>query len=148
MSKKVRLSSAGVALRDTLSYPFKKTMAEGEEVNPYPVAASNNTTILPEWLSSEIQITAYSEVGLSLACLLVGVINCIWIQARYPKKLIFRIFQLDSLATSLSQIGCIGILFSSIEEEPDKLRCGFFTILLSIGPLNFFYGNLFISTTR
>ena len=109
---------------------------------------TNTLSLQLEGINDEIRIATYCLVGLSILTMLVNLYNIFWIRKTFLTTLIYQIQQIDSLVTSICQIGCIGILLSSILDEPNAYICTPATGLVLISLLHFLLSNLFIVTGR
>lgn len=109
---------------------------------------SSNVTVLPEWVSDQIFASTYFEVGLSALTLIVAAANAFWLHYRFPKTLVFRIQKVDSITTSVSQLGFITTLFSSITENPDPFICTVAAALYTFNMYHFIWTSLSISLAR
>ena len=98
--------------------------------------------------SDDTQIATYCQVGLSIVTMIGNLINFFVIRKKFPTILVFQIQQIDSLVTSICQIGYIGILFSSISNTPNANICTAATSLVQISFFHFLLSNLFMVTGR
>ena len=111
---------------------------------------TKNTSLQSEMItiSDEILIVTYCEVYLSILIMFVNLINFFWIRKTFVSTLIYQIQQIDSLVTSICQIGCIGILLSSISNVPNVYICTTATFLNLVSFFHFLLSNLFIVSGR
>ena len=82
---------------------------------------NTNTSLQSELIriSDEILIYTYSEVALSILTMLTNIANFFCIQNKFASSWVYQIQKIDSLVTSVCQIGYIGILLSSISDNPN-----------------------------
>ena len=99
-------------------------------------------------ISDEILIFTYCEVGLSILTIVVNLVNFFWIRQTFVKTLVFQIQQIDSIVTSVCQIGFIAILLSSISDAPNVYICTTASGLVAISILHFLLSNLLIVIGR
>ena len=110
---------------------------------------TNNTLSLQvEEINDEIQIVTYCFVGLSILTIFVNLCNFFWIRKTFLTTLIYQIQQIDSLVTSVCQIGCIGTLLSSIMDAPNAYVCTPATVLILVSFFHFLLSNLFMVSGR
>ena len=109
---------------------------------------TTNTSLQTVALSDDIQIGTYCQVGLSILIIIANLMNFFVIRRKFPTILVFQIQQIDSLVTSVCQIGYIGILFSSISNAPNVYICTAATSLVQISFFHFLLSNLFMVTGR
>ena len=116
------------------------------------MSALNTTNTLLQFemitISDEILIVTYCEVGLSILNMFVNLINFFWIRKTFVSTLIYQIQQIDSLVTSICQIGCIGILLSSISNAPNVYICTTATFFNLVSIFHFLLSNLFMVSGR
>ena len=109
---------------------------------------SSNVTTLPEWVSDEVIINTYIAIGVSILIAIVGLANFVWLQYKFPRRFVFKVLQMDCLVCSVSQAGFIGILLSSIAEEPNSIVCANAAVLNSICNYHFIWSGLSIAIAR
>ena len=115
------------------------------------MSASNtsNNSLHPEVISDEIQvIITFCEVGLSILTVIANLINFYWIRQTFVSTLVYQIQQVDSLVTAICTIGYIGILLSSISDNPNFYICNIASALISMSGFHFLLSNLFMVTGR
>ena len=108
----------------------------------------NTNSLQTVVLSDDTQIATYCQVGLSIVTMIGNLINFFVIRKKFPTILVFQIQQIDSLVTSVCQIGYIGILFSSISNTPNANICTAATSLVQISFFHFLLSNLLMVTGR
>ena len=111
---------------------------------------NTNTSLQSELIriSDEILIYTYSEVALSILTMLTNIANFVYIQYKFASSLVYQIQKIDSLVTSVCQIGYIGILLSSISDAPNTYICNAASCLFNISAIHFFLSNLLMVSAR
>ena len=111
---------------------------------------NTNTSLQSELItiSDEILIYTYGEVALSILTMLTNIANFVYIQYKFASSLVYQIQKIDSLVTSVCQIGYIGILLSSISDNPNFYICNIASALISMSGFHFILSNLFMVTGR
>lgn len=108
---------------------------------------TNNSLFEAEVTNDEI-LTTYCEVGLSMLTMLGSLINFFWIQNTLAPNLVYQIQQIDSLVTSVCQLGSIGILLGRISKAPKSYICTLSAALFTISGFHFLMSNLLMVTVR
>ena len=111
---------------------------------------NTNTSLQSELItiSDEILIYTYGEVALSILTMLTNIANFVYIQYKFASSLVYQIQKIDSLVTSVCQIGSIGILLSSISDAPNAYICNVASFFVAISRAHFILTNLLIVLGR
>ena len=103
---------------------------------------TNSSSLQAEEISDEIRILTYCEVGLSILTMFTNMVNFFYIRKKIATCFVNHILQIDSLVTSICQIGYIGILLSSISDAPNAYICTPATALALLSGCHFALSNL------
>ena len=109
---------------------------------------TNSSSLQAEEISDEIRIVTYCEVGLSILGMLTNMVNFLCLRKKIATCFVNHMLQIDSLMTSVCQIGYIGILFSSISDAPNAYICNVASFFVAISIAHFFLTNLLIVLGR
>ena len=96
----------------------------------------------------EIQIVTFCEIGLSIVTMFANLANFFLIRQNIKTTFVYQIQQIDSIVTAVSQIGWVGILLSSISDNPNFYICNIASALISMSGFHFLLSNLFMVTGR
>ena len=137
--------------RPLLSLPLHlKTFAARQSIisilkpNMSALNTTNSSSLQAEEISDEIRIVTYCEVGLSILTMFTNMVNFFYIRKKIATCFVNHILQIDSLVTSICQIGYIGILLSSISDAPNVYICNVSLALVVISIGHFYVTNLLI----
>ena len=108
----------------------------------------NTNSLQTVVLSDDTQIATYCQVGLAIVTIIGNLINFFVIRKFFAKIMVYQIQQIDSIVTSVCQLGYIGILFSSISNAPNAYICTPASFLCHISLFNLPLNNLFLVTGR
>ena len=103
-----------------------------------------NASFQAEEISDEVLKAINFEVGLSILAMLTNIFNFFCVRKWFVSSVVYQIQQIDSLVTSVCQIGYISILLSSISDNPNAFICNAASCLIAISVLHFFLSNLFM----
>ena len=114
------------------------------EPNMSALNTTNSSSLQAEEISDEIRIVTYYEVGLSILSMLTNMVNFLCLRKKIVTCFVNHMLQIDSLMTSVCQIGYIGIFLSSISDAPNAYICNVSVSLVAISIFHFYLTNLLI----